>query len=597
MATAGDPALAQSYTNVARVNFYAGPASSGTTTLIGSQTNVSQKAVGIFSVGWTNPPAGIYSLTAVAIDFQEHRGTFWTSVGDFQTRSASCHRCCSRWRAAEAGDNTGTFHVYRDGSTNDPLLTVFYRMSGTASNGVDYNFLPGTVTIPAEQTSLSIAVQPIDDNLFEGTETAILTVIASPLGAPTTYQVGSPASATVSILDNEINQAPNVHLVNPTNGASFVAPSNILLQAQASDPDGSIARVYFFAGNTVIGGTGAPATFGFSGLYNMTWTNPAPGTYSLTALAIDNLQGRATSSPVVVTIVPAPETNSPPSVHIYTPTNNASFVAPASIFIGAEASDKDGYVSTVEFFSNGNSLGVKTNNPASGSSINPFYIYWTNVPVGAYDLTALATDNRGATTISTAVHVTVVPPPPPPTNYPPVVRISSPANGASYHAPVNIPIYVYAVDPDGSVASVEVFAGTNDLGAALTPCHSTTNSTVECATNYFVMTWSNAPIGTFVLTAIATDNVGTTKTSEPIKVTILPPPPPPSNHPPVVTISATDPIAIEGTNCWTWVAPTNTTTTWSNWTANWRCQAGSIQTAAQNPRRSSFIATEARMML
>ncbi|MDB6058710.1 MAG: 5-nucleotidase/2,3-cyclic phosphodiesterase, partial [Verrucomicrobiales bacterium] len=97
---------------------------------------------------------------------------------------------------------------------------------------------------------------------------------------------------------------------------------------------------------------------------------------------------------------------------------------------------------------------------------------------------------------------------------------------------------------------------------------STTNATIECATNYFVITWSNAPVGTFVLTAIATDNVGTIKTSEPIKVTILPPPPPPSNHPPVVTITATDPIAIEGTNCWTWVAPTNSTTTWSNWTAN-----------------------------
>ena len=90
----------------------------------------------------------------------------------------------------------------------------------------------------------------------------------------------------------------------------------------------------------------------------------------------------------------------PPTVHIYTPTNHSVFIAPANIFIGAEAGDKDGYVATVEFFENGISLGVKTNNPLAANAINPFFIYWTNVPIGAYDLTALATDNKGATTLS-----------------------------------------------------------------------------------------------------------------------------------------------------------------------------------------------------
>jgi hypothetical protein len=148
------------------------------------------------------------------------------------------------------------------------------------------------------------------------------------------------------------------------------------------------------------------------------------------------------------------------------------------------------------------------------------------------------------------------------------VRISSPANGATYHAPVNIPIYVYSFDQDGSIASVEVFAGTNDLGAAQRPCYLTPSPGTVCPSNYYTLTWSNAPIGTYPLTAVATDNVGASTVSEAIKVTILPPPPPPSNHPPVVNIVATDPIAIEGTNCWTWVAPTNSTTTWSNWMAN-----------------------------
>jgi hypothetical protein len=554
--------------NILRVSLYGSSTTSTIGTLLGSQ--MAPDGAGLYDVTWTNPPAGTLILSAVAIDFMEHRTTsapvVVTIKSNIDITLPVVTVAAPDSEASEPGLNTGTFRIYRTGSTNN-ALTVFYRMSGTASNGVDYVTLPGTVTIPAGTNVAEIILQPIDDNLVEGTETAILTAIPSPFGAPTTYIVDSPASATISILDDETNQLPVVSIVNPTSGASFTAPTNVLLQAQASDSDGSIARVYFFAGNTVIGGTGSPATLDSAGLYNQTWINPAPGTYSITALAIDNLQGRTTSAPVVVTIVGQPPTNIPPSVHIYTPTNGSSFFAPAGIFIGSEAADKDGYVKTVEFFENGNSLGVKTNNPTSGISINPFYINWTNVPVGAYDLTALATDDKGASTLSVAVHVTVTNAPPPPTNYPPVVRISSPPNGATYHAPVSIPIYVYSVDPHGSVASVEVFAGTNDLGAAQTPCHSTTNGTVECASNYFVITWSNAPLGTYPLTAVATDNVGATKTSEPVKVTILPVPPPPSNYPPIVTITATDPIAIEGTNCWTWVAPTNTTTTWSNWIA------------------------------
>jgi len=555
--------------NILRVNFYGSSSTASIGTLLGSQTV--PDSTGLYDVTWTNPPAGIFVLTAIEVDFLEHRTTsapvVVTIKSNLDNTLPVVTVAAPDPEASEPGLNTGTFHVYRNGSTSNSL-TVFYRMSGTASNGIDYVTLPGTVTIPAGTNFAPIILQPIDDNLLEGTETAILTAIPSPLGAPTTYTVGSPASVTISILDDESNQPPVVSIVNPTNGASFSAPTNVLLQAQASDTDGSIARVYFFVGTTVIGGTGAPATLDSSGFYDQTWTNPAPGTYSITAVAIDNLEGRATSAPVVVTIVGPPTTNAPPSVHIYTPTNNSTFFAPASIFIAAEASDKDGYVKTVEFFEDGSSLGVKTNNPASGSSINPFYVYWTNVPTGLYDLTALATDDKGATTLSVIVHVTVTPPPPPPTNYPPVVRISSPANGAIYHMPVNIPIYVYAFDQDGSVASVEVFAGTNDLGAAQRPCYFTPSPGVVCPSNYYTLVWSNAPMGTYPITAVGTDNVGATTTSEPVKVTILPPPPPPSNYPPVVTITATDPIAIEGTNCWTWVAPTNTTTTWSNWTAN-----------------------------
>ena len=99
--------------------------------------------------------------------------------------------------AAEAGLDTGTFTVSRDGVTTAPL-TVNYAVGGTAINGVDYQLLSGSLTIPAGQASATIVVTPIDDSLFEGDETVILTLISNG-----SYLLGTPNNATVTIIDND----------------------------------------------------------------------------------------------------------------------------------------------------------------------------------------------------------------------------------------------------------------------------------------------------------------------------------------------------------------------------------------------------------
>ena len=58
------------------------------------------------------------------------------------------------------------------------------------------------------------------------------------------------------------------------------------------------------------------------------------------------------------------------------PGNGQSFPAMTDITVTAAASDPDGSVLRVEFFANGKSLGVKTNNPASASPVNPFEVTW-----------------------------------------------------------------------------------------------------------------------------------------------------------------------------------------------------------------------------
>lgn len=81
--------------------------------------------------------------------------------------------------ASEPGTDTGTFTVYRTGSTS-AALTVCYTMSGTATNGTDYGTLSGSVTIPAGSSSTNIALMPVDDIVYEGTETAAILLVADP---------------------------------------------------------------------------------------------------------------------------------------------------------------------------------------------------------------------------------------------------------------------------------------------------------------------------------------------------------------------------------------------------------------------------------
>ena len=272
-------------------------------------------------------------------------------------------------------------------------------------------------------------------------------------------------------------------------------------------------------------------------------------------------------------------TNLPPSVTIISPQDGAVFYTPTNIQILAKAGDPDGSVTNVEFFAGTNDLGkglpVVLDPPGVNGVTGLVYLFnWLNPSPGNYPLTAVATDNGGASTTSDAVNITVLQGPP--TNIPPVVRIISPANGSVFRSPINIPLFAFANDPDGFVTSVEFFAGTNSLGLGqrvpvVTPLAGgglVIGGPVPpiYPTNLFFLIWSNAPVGTDALTAVATDNGGLSTTSAPVNILILPSLlPPPTNQPPIVNIVATDPVAIEGTNCWVWPGETNLPPTWAAW--------------------------------
>lgn len=89
--------------------------------------------------------------------------------------------------------------------------------------------------------------------------------------------------------------------------------------------------------------------------------------------------------------------NQPPTVSITSPSNGSSFAQGSTITVSASASDADGTVARVEFFANGTSIGI--------DHTAPYSVSWV-VPAGTNSLTAVATDNEGASTTSAVVSVT-----------------------------------------------------------------------------------------------------------------------------------------------------------------------------------------------
>jgi len=165
-----------------------------------------------------------------------------------------------------------------------------------------------------------------------------------------------------------------------------------------------------------------------------------------------------------------------------------------------------------------------------------------------------------------------------------MVRIISPANHAVFFAPVNIPILAYVVDSPRTT-NVEFYAGTNDLGAGFKlgssnrppptamPGFDLPDKAVTLFGAVYCLVWTNAPLGSYALTAVTRGSNGIgvspaggfiSRTSAPVNITILPRTIM-TNGPAVVSIVATDPIAIVGTNSWIWHGPISATPDWTNW--------------------------------
>jgi GH35 family endo-1,4-beta-xylanase len=91
------------------------------------------------------------------------------------------------------------------------------------------------------------------------------------------------------------SKPPVVSLTAPAGNSSYTTLQTITLTASASDPDGTVANVEFYDGNTLLfTDNSAP--------YSYTWSGASPGTHSITAKATDNAGVSTVSSAVTITV-------------------------------------------------------------------------------------------------------------------------------------------------------------------------------------------------------------------------------------------------------------------------------------------------------
>ena len=188
---------------------------------------------------------------------------------------------------------------------------------------------PGWVRLVREGSLIS-AYQSMDGAswTFVGTETVQMPSTIYVGLAVTSHDVSDISTATFSNVvvsaPTSINVPPTVAITAPSAGTIFPATTSIAVTAAASDSDGVVNSVNFFANGTLIGtSTATPFT--------ITWPDVAAGTYTLTAVATDNGGGAATSPGVPITVADAPAPSVPTRVVFTPPADYATNVTSCAV--------------------------------------------------------------------------------------------------------------------------------------------------------------------------------------------------------------------------------------------------------------------------
>ncbi len=352
-------------------------------------------------------------------------------------------------------------------------------------------------------------------------------------------------------VNNLIYSGPSVSFSSPLSGQTFITGDNITLTASASSPSGVVTSVQFYNRNTLLGTDNTAP-------YSYNWNGVPAGTYNLRAVVNDN-EGNTGEAKITIRV------NVPQS-----PYGGVAHKIPGTIQLEEFDLGGNGFayydatpgseVSPVVNFRTDEDVDIETCTDAGGgynigwATAGEWLEYTVNVEAaGTYDLDLRVAVNGEGRTITVAMdgtsiasnvsipntsgwqswqtvtvrnielttgikvmRLTVGETDYVNLNYvsfrgvnvslPPVVSLTAPSNNASYGSNETVRLSATASDPDGSVSKVDFYAGDLLIGSVTSAPYS--------------LDWSRMNPGTYVLTAVATDNKGISTTSAPVSVTI-----------------------------------------------------------------------------
>jgi GH18 family chitinase/chitodextrinase len=187
------------------------------------------------------------------------------------------------------------------------------------------------------------------------------------------------------------NQLPEGTITAPSNGSVITEGASVVLEASASDVDGSVAQVEFYI-------NGALVSTDNTSPYSYDAGQLAAGNYNVYVIVQDDEGAESASSQSSFT-VESEAVNQAPTVAISSPTAGTQIPQGTSVVLEANAGDSDGTISIVEFYVDGVYVGE--------DAIAPFNFDIGAQSTGDYIVYAVATDNEGASTTSSSVSYSV----------------------------------------------------------------------------------------------------------------------------------------------------------------------------------------------
>ena len=360
---------------------------------------------------------------------------------------------------------------------------------------------PATITLTATLGSslLTGLVNHVDfyaGNTLIGTATTRPYTVTWPNVAAGTYVLtakattnhqGGTSTSSPSTVTVTSTAPPTVTLTAPANNATYAAPANIAITASASSnvSGGSIGKVEFYAGGTLLA-TDTTAPFAY------TWNDVAPGPYTLTAKATNNLGVTATSAPVTIIVAAAP---APPAIALTNPGAGTEYAIGQGIMLTAQASTPGRTIDRVEFYADGSLLGSVPVTGGYASATTSFT--WIGATLGTHVLAAKVLASDGANATATAVNVTVSDL---------SVVLLEPYQGQIYQAPAVVRMTANPTKTAGTIAQVDFYGDGILLG---------TSTVVP-----YTFGWPNFGVGAHTVKAVVRDASGLALSSPSVAITV-----------------------------------------------------------------------------